>query len=197
MIIPAILVSSFDEFADQVKKLEKFFKYAQIDVMDGVFVENKSFAEIEKINTLATGLKFELHLMVEHPLAELEKWKNIKNVFRAIFHIEAKDGIQKCIDAILKNGWQAGIAVNPETPLTAIEPYYKLVDIVMFMTVNPGRHGAPYLPEVGGKIREYMKLANAPVCAVDGGIDEKNIDELKSIGVKIFNIGSKRAVNFI
>lgn len=197
MIAPAILVSNFKDFADQTKHLESFFEYAQIDVMDGIFVTNKSFAGIEKINDLETKLKFELHLMVEHPLEELKKWQNVKNIFRVIFHIESKDDPQTCIDEILKYGWQAGIALNPETPLTVIEPYYKLVDVVMFMTVHPGEHGAPYLPEVREKIKEFCNWSDRPMCAVDGGINSENMEELKSIGVEIFNIGSNRVINFI
>ncbi|MFA5062423.1 MAG: hypothetical protein WC526_04730 [Patescibacteria group bacterium] len=197
MIAPAILVSNFNDFEDQVKQLEGIFEYAQIDVMDGIFVTNKSFSEIEKINGLGSALKFELHLMTEHPLQEIKKWKGVKNVFRVIFHIEAKDDPTETIKTIQENGWQTGICLNPETPLTAIEPYYKLVDTILFMTVHPGKHGAPYLPEVSEKIKEYSGWPNRPKCAVDGGIDEKNMEELKSIGVEIFNIGSNRAINFV
>lgn len=197
MIAPAILVSNFNDFAGQVKQLEGIFEYTQIDVMDGIFVTGKSFSEIKKINGLNSNLKFELHLMVERPLEELKKWTEVKNIFRVIFHIEAKDDPTETIEAIRKNGWQAGIALNPETPLTAIEPYYKLVDIIMFMTVHPGRRGAPYLPEVSEKIKEYSSWPDRPKCAVDGGINEQNMEELKSIGVEIFNIGSHRALKFV
>lgn len=191
MIAPAILVSNFDDFTKQAKKLDGFFDYAQIDIMDGIFVANESFAEIEKINDLETNLKFELHLMVEHPLNELKKWIQIKNIFRVIFHVESMDDPKEVIKLIREKGWQAGIALNPETPLTVAEPYYKLVDVILFMTVHPGKQGAQFLPEVGEKIKQFTNLKNRPLCAVDGGINLENISEVKSWGVEIFNIGSK------
>ena len=190
MIAPAILVNNLEDFFKQAKKMEKIFDYAQIDIMDGIFVPNISFAGIEKINDLKLKLKFELHLLVEHPLAEMEKWKNIKNVFRVIFPIECKDDIAETIKFCRDSGWQAGIALNPETPLTAAEPYYKLIDMVLFMTVHPGQQGAPFLPEVGQKIKEFTRLEKRPICAVDGGIRAENIAMVKSWGVEIFNIGS-------
>jgi len=190
MIAPAILVNNLEDFSKQAKKMEKIFDYAQIDIMDGIFVPNISFAGIEKINDLKLKLKFELHLLVEHPLAEMEKWKNIKNVFRVIFPIECKDDIAETIKFCRDSGWQAGIALNPETPLTAAEPYYKLIDMVLFMTVHPGQQGAPFLPEVGQKIKEFTRLEKRPICAVDGGIRAENIAMVKSWGVEIFNIGS-------
>ncbi|TAN33776.1 ribulose-phosphate 3-epimerase [Patescibacteria group bacterium] len=199
MIIPTILVSSFDEFATQAKKLKGVCDYAQIDVMDGVFVPNKSFGDIEKINGLKSGLKWELHLMAADPLAEMEKWKEVKNVFRVIFHIETADDPEKIIAAIHGNCWQAGIALNPETPLSAIEPYLNLVDLVLFLTVRPGKQGAKFLPEVKEKVKTLVSLplleggqgrGYRPLIAVDGGIKSSNIAEIKSWGVDIFCVGS-------
>lgn len=72
-IVPAILVPTFDEFEKQARRLEGVFDLVQIDIMDGVFVKNRSFKEIERINGLGLNLNFELHIMAEHPLEELEK----------------------------------------------------------------------------------------------------------------------------
>lgn len=190
MIIPTILVSSFDEFAMQARKLEGVCDYAQIDVMDGIFVPNKSFSDIEKINGLKSDLKWELHLMVADPLAEMAKWKEVKNVFRVIFHIEATADPEKIIAAIHGNCWQAGIALNPETPLPAIEPYLNLVDLILFLTIHPGKQGTKFLPEVKEKIKELARLDKKPLIAVDGGIKSHNIAEIKSWGVDIFCVGS-------
>jgi ribulose-phosphate 3-epimerase len=189
-IAPAILVKNFDDFAVQVKRLENIFDYAQIDVMDGEFVANTSFPDIEKINKLETNLKFELHLMVRHPLSEIAKWKEIKNIFRIIFHIESGDDPVETISAIRGQCGQVGIALNPETPLSAIEPYYKLVNLVMFMTVHPGRQGAPFVPSVRDKIIEFCGWPDRPLCAVDGGIKPDNIWQVSGWGVDIFNIGA-------
>lgn len=188
-IIPTILVPTFDEFAGQIEKL-KDFPLVQIDVMDGEFVDNKSFEEIEKINELKNLPDFELHLMVRHPLAEMEKWAKIKNIRRVIFHIESDDNPTAVLDKIGGLCQQAGIALNPETPLSAVEPYLNRINEILFLTVHPGHRGAAFIPAMENKIKEFVKIKNHPLCAVDGGINKNNIAELKNCGVEIFYVGS-------
>lgn len=188
-IIPTILVPTFDEFAGQIKQLENF-PLVQIDVMDGEFVDNKSFEEIEKINELKNPPDFELHLMVRHPLAEIEKWAKIKNIRRVIFHIESDDKPAEVLSRITGRCCQVGIALNPETPLSAVEPHLKKICEVLFLTVHPGHRGAAFIPEVENKIKEFTQIKNRPLCAVDGGVSKNNIAELKNCGVEIFCIGS-------
>lgn len=192
MIIPAILVNNFEDFASQTKKIAGIFEMAQIDIMDGEFVPNQSFAEIEKINELNLPLAWELHLMVTHPLRELEKWTEVKNIKRVIFHIESADNPQEVINFLRGKCWGAGLAINPETPTEKIAPYVNLVDEILFMTVHPGAQGAPFLPEVGDKIRNFIELNSdqRPIIAVDGGINENNIALVKSWGVDTFCVGS-------
>jgi len=192
LIAPAILTDSFEKFTTEVRRVENLFPYAQIDVMDGLFVLNRSFSEIKKVNEVKTNLKYELHLMVENPLEEIKKWKKIKNVFRAIFHIESLSDPIKTIQAIRANSWQAGIAVNPDTPLQSIESYLDTVNLILFMTVFPGTQGAAFQGKlVKDKIIAFTKLKKRPLCAVDGGITRENISEVRSWGVEIFNIGSR------
>ena len=211
IIIPSILVPTFAEFARQARRLEGLFDLIQIDVMDGKFVPNTSFPDVEKINDLKLNLNYELHLMVDHPLAELEKWAEVKNIARVIFHIEAKDDPTQVIAKIRGFCGSAGIAIKPETPLSAIEPYLDQIDVVLFMTVYPGQQGAKFLPEVGEKIMRFVRChpresGDLPQkdadsrfrgndnsghwIAVDGGINESNIAMVKSWGVDIFGAGS-------
>ncbi len=189
-IAPAILVSTFDEFVKNVEKINGIFSYAQIDVMDGKFVSAKSFPEIEKINAVPTNLKWEVHLMVQEPFTEMKKWTNVKNVFRVLFHIESSNTPHECIDFAKKNGWQVGLVLNPGTPLSTIKPYISEIDVVMFMTVVPGKQGNPFVPAVGEKIKEFVALKRRPLCAVDGAVSMATIPLLKNWGVEIFNVGS-------
>ena len=199
LIVPTLLVPTYNELAKQLKKVKPFFDYAQLDIMDGQLVENKSFNYNEDRNfskffndEIKIKLKYELHLIVKNPLNEIAKWKKVKNVFRVIFHIEADDDPAKIIAKICANGWQAGIALNPETPLRKITPYLNLIDVVLFMTVHPGQQGASFLPEVGEKIKIFNTGGGTtkPIIAVDGGINANNIAMVKSWGVEVFNIGS-------
>ncbi|MFH1291943.1 MAG: ribulose-phosphate 3-epimerase [bacterium] len=193
-IVPTILVDNYDQLEKQLKQVERLFDYIQLDIMDGDFVPNKSFNHAEE-NTdlnqyLNQYLNYELHLMVNHPLNELKQWKSIKNVFRVVFHIESQDDPIQVIKQIKQNNWQAGIALNPDTPIAILEPYLGQIDQVLFMTVYPGRQGSPFLPEMKSKIIEFAKIPNHPVIAVDGGINQNTIAEVKSWGVEIFNVGS-------
>lgn len=189
-IIPAILVPTFEQFKEQINRLTKIFDLAQIDVMDGEFVPNKSFDEIEKINEMKNLPDLELHLMVKRPLTEMEKWTDIKNIKKIIFHIESDDDPNQTINFARGKCWQVGIAINPETPIKKIMPYLEKINEVLFLTVNPGKQGSPFLPEVGEKIKEFAKLNPRPLIAVDGGINAGNIAEVKSWGVEIFCVGS-------
>ncbi|KKP59585.1 MAG: Ribulose-phosphate 3-epimerase [Candidatus Magasanikbacteria bacterium GW2011_GWC2_34_16] len=187
-IIPTILATTYTQFEEQFKKVSPFFDLIQIDVMDGKFVSNQSFAEIDNINNVNLNAKFELHLMVEHPIEEIKKWKNIKNIVRIIFHIESKDNPEEVIKTITDLGVEVGIAINPETNTSAIEPYINQINEVLFLTVHPGKQGAEFLPEVGKKIRNFNKT-NLKI-AVDGGINEINIEQVCDWGVDTFCIGS-------
>ena len=188
IIIPAILAHKFSDLEKQAKKMENIFDYIQIDVMDGEFVPNKSFEEIGKINDLHLKCKLELHLMVNDPIAEMEKWKDVKNIFRVIFHIETPQDPQTVINYIRGKCWQVGIALNPDTSLSAVEPFLSLADLILFMTVYPGRQGAPFVPQVLEKIKDFVnqhtnQLTQQLLIAVDGGVNKENIAALKNAGV--------------
>ena len=192
IITPAILATTFEEFKTALNKTERLFPYVHLDIMDGRFVPNKSFEDIERINELDTEMEFELHLMVKEPLREMEKWTLIKNVIRPIIHIESVSDPTDCI-AFAKQHWpQVGLALNPETPLSAIEPYVKQVNAIQFMTVHPGQYGAAFVPETKDKIIEFTKRADTerPCCSVDGAVNKDTIRTLKEWGVEVYNVGS-------
>jgi ribulose-phosphate 3-epimerase len=190
VITPAILTNSFEDFAHQLKRADPSFDYVHIDVMDGQFVKNTSFQDIEKINSIKTKLKFELHLMAEHPIEEMIHWKSIKNIFRVLCHMESLDSPEECIEFAKGEHWEVGLVLNPDTALHRAESYFNLIDVVQFMTVYPGRQGAPFIPETEQKIKSFTKLKQRPECAVDGSVNKETIGLLKSWGVEICNVGS-------
>ena len=188
-IILTILTNDFNEFTKQAKQAEEFSDYVQIDVMDGELVDNVSFSERTEINLLNSPLKWELHLMVKHPLAELDKWKSVKNVFRVIFHIEGADDPQAVIAKIKKMGYAVGIAISPDTDIKKLCPYTCTdIDTLLFLTVVPGKQGNSFRPDVGEKIKQLPK--KRPTLAVDGSVNENTIQQIKSWGVERFYVGS-------
>ncbi len=190
LIVPAILTDSLATFSEQLKKVEKDFSSIQIDVMDGLFVNNTSFTEREQVNELNSEAYFELHLMVKDPMSEMALWTDVANVNSAVFHIESDVDPEECVRHIRKHGWKAGIALNPETPLSKALPYLKMVDEVLFMTVHPGHQGSVFVEEVLEKIKEFKKLNLDIVCSVDGGVNENTIKSVVDAGAEKLYVGS-------
>ena len=202
MIVPALLATTFEEFQTQFNKVQSFAPYLHIDVMDGKFVPNTSFQEIDRLKELKTDLRFELHLMVNDPIGEMRKWQTIENVFRVLFHIEAPTDPLRTLTFMKKEGWERGMVLNPETPLNTVEKFLDKLDVLQFMTVHPGRQGAPFQKEILFKIEQFIKSRDsldeftelrqtpAPLCAADGAVNKDTIPQLRKAGVEIFNVGS-------
>ncbi len=189
LIVPAILTDDFKIFKEQLTKISEHFSSVQIDVLDGIFLPNKTFSERAKLKDIDSEAFFELHLMVKDPLTEIGQWQDNDNVTNVIFHIEADGNPEECIKKIKQNGWKAGIALNPETPIAKIMPYVNLVDEVLFMTVHPGQQGAAFLPETLEKIKEFKKLGLSVICSADGGINKNTIKSVVAAGAEKLYIG--------
>lgn len=189
LITPAILTDNLETFKESLKKVDGHFSAVQIDVMDGVFVDNKSFSEREELNNVNSEAYFELHLMVKDPISELTSWKDVANVTSAVFHIESETNPEECIKTIREHGWKVGVALNPETPISQILPYANSVDEILFMTVHPGHQGSPFVPEVLEKIKEFKKLGHSAICSADGSINESTIKSVVEAGGDKLYIG--------
>ena len=190
LIVPAILTDNFSTFKEQLAKVSKNFSSVQIDVVDGIFLPYKTFSERDELKNINSEAYFELHLMAQDPLAEIAKWAAVDSVTGAIFHIESGVNVEQCIQTIKQRGWKAGIALNPETPLEKVLPYVSMVDEILFMTVHPGQQGAPFVPAVLEKIKEYKKLHADAICSADGGINKNTIKNVVSAGADKLYIGS-------
>jgi ribulose-phosphate 3-epimerase len=141
------------------------------------------------IANLAIKLKWEAHLMVKHPETYLEDFKRA-GTKRIIFHYEATSSPQKVIALIRNLGLETGLAVNPETPVSAITPLAGEVDSVLFLSVNPGFYGSKFIPEVLDKIAAFRKSLPDIEIGIDGGIKEDNITRIARSGVDIICVGS-------
>ena len=189
LIVPAILTDDFTTFKEQLAKINTHFSSVQIDVIDGIFLPNKTFSEREELKDINSEAYFELHLMVKDPISEIAKWQEIDSVTNAVFHIESGVNVEECVKILKQNNWKVGIALNPETPIAKIMPYADLVDEILFMTVHPGQQGAPFLPEVLEKIKEFKKLGLGVICAADGGINKHTIKSVVAAGADKLYIG--------
>jgi len=197
-IIPAILVKDFAEFTKNVKLAEEDFSLLQIDVMDGQFVNNQTYFKAAEVESLPTKAQYELHLMVNDPLPIIKSVDQSKKISRIIFHLEPVADVAAVIKEIKKGGQVAGLALNPETPVSRLEPYLSMIDLVLLMTVNPGWAGQGLIETSYDKIRALRAMSQEMEIEVDGGVNPQNIKDLISAGVNSLAMGSVlfRAADF-
>lgn len=187
-VIPAVLTDDHQALKTMLQQVKDFTDYVQIDFMDGKFVPSKSISP-EQIIDVPVTLKWEAHLMIEHPEKQLESFKKA-GACKAIFHFEAASTPEIVIAAARNLDLAVGIAVNPETPVSSILPIIDKIDSVLFLAVHPGFYGAKFIPEVMDKIAELRRDIPEVCIGIDGGIKENNISLIAKSGVDEIFVGS-------
>jgi len=187
-IVPAILTDNPEMLKTMIKQAESFTDYVQIDIMDGKFVPSQSITW-QDISRLKTGLQWEVHLMVEQPERHLENYRKA-GARKAVFHYEATKSPLETIALARKLGLEIGIALNPETPVSAINSLAGQLNSVLLLSVNPGFYGAKFIPRVLDKVSELRKTTSRLEIGIDGGIKESNIIQVSRSGVDTIFVGS-------
>lgn len=175
---------------DIVKELDKTNADAiHIDIMDGKFVDNKTWTTSEIIKlTKYSNLPLDVHLMVNNPSKYIEDYAML-NTNNITFHYEAVKDVNKVINEIKDYGLKVGIAVNPDTDVKNIYDYLSNIDIVLIMSVYPGKSGQVFINEALDKIKElkdYIVNNNLKtLISVDGGINDETGKLCKEAGADI------------
>jgi len=188
-VVPSILAEKFDDFVMRLRMAESFADYVQIDLMDGIFVETKSFPP-GKITPVQTPLSFEVHLMAEDPLGFLDGLEH-PGLKKVIFHCEATVSHRALVNTIEERGLSVGVAIKPETELAQCREIAERVDTLLFLTVDPCCYGSPFKPEVLHKIVKARKLFPAKLISVDGGVSLDNLKDFSDAGVDYACVGSR------
>ena len=194
-IAPSILSADFARLADEIKAVEDGgAKVLHVDVMDGHFVPNITIG-LPVVRSLrkATRLTIDCHLMIEDPGTYAEQFVGAGADMVSV-HVEADAHLHRTLESIKKAGAKAGIAINPVTPLTALDEALPYADFVLVMSVNPGFGGQAYIPTVTEKVRRLRQMITSrgleTRIEIDGGIDADNISEVVEAGAEILVAGS-------
>ncbi len=190
-IIPALLCESQEEFIQKTKIIEPFALFAQIDVMDGSWLDGKkTWCDIDSISETISPLLYEIHFMVRDPMEKLSKWAAIPAVKRVIFHFETVTQPKQIIEAIRYHGMEAVLAVNPETAFDEVAEFVPYVDEVMIMTVKPGASGRPFERGVLEKISRCADAGHGIIVGVDGAISVETIPDCVAAGATRLRVNS-------
>ncbi len=188
-IIPAIIAKDFNELKEKIEKVEPYVDWVQLDVMDGKFVNNSTWNNPGELKGLETNLKLEAHLMIESPEQIINQWIE-SGVKRIIFHYGSTDKHGEILDKIREKGLEAGMAINPGMPIETIESFVPKLDLILVMTVEPGKGGQELISDTLAKVKRLQDIYPDKKIQVDGGVNLENAKELIGTGADILIVGS-------
>lgn len=194
-IAPSILAADFSKLAEEVKEVELAgAELIHIDVMDGHFVPNITMGPIvvEALRPI-TKLPLDVHLMIENPDQYIEAFAKAGADYITV-HVEACKHLHRTLQLIRSTGVKSGVVLNPHTPIETILHVLDEIDLVLFMTVNPGFGGQKFIHSVLPKVRQLAGLIaerNLPIeIEIDGGVNEETIIPCVEAGATILVAGS-------
>ena len=194
-IAPSILSANFACLGDQIQAVERGGAgLLHVDVMDGHFVPNITVG-LPVVKSLAkfTRLPLDAHLMITQPGVYAAQFVEAGAQMVSV-HVEADPHLHRTLMAIKAAGAQAGVVLNPSTPVVAVEEALQFADYVLVMSVNPGFGGQKFIPQSIDKVKRLRRMIDERQLNVrieiDGGVDRTNIETVVAAGAEIIVAGS-------
>lgn len=187
-IVPAILSNDLADVRQKIELVEPYVRRVQMDVMDGKFVSNTTLT-IAQYGSVTTRLKREVQLMVAEPEKYLDDCANYKMDLVEI-HLESQKNIWTAVQKMKNANLKVGLALNPETPVERARQYLQEVDLVLLMSVHPGKGGQAFLPETIEKIKLLRAMWPGGIIEVDGGLKKGIVGECAKAGANFMVVGT-------
>ena len=195
LISASILSADFARLGESIQQAENAgVDWIHVDIMDGHFVPNLTMGPVVlQACQRSTRLPLDVHLMVEEPDLFLKDLAEA-GASTLTVHAEACTHLHRTLQAIRELGCNAGVALNPATPVAAVEEVIGMVDLILVMTVNPGFSGQEFIPEMTGKIRRLRQMldetGSKAYLEVDGGISADTAPLVMEAGANVLAAAS-------
>lgn len=195
LVAPSMLAANFLNLKADIEMINRSeADWLHLDVMDGVFVPNISFGfPIVKFIKKFAQKPLDVHLMIIQPERYINEWKNSGADILTV-HYEACTHLHRTIQEIKNLGMQAGVSLNPHSPVCLLKDILPELDMVLIMSVNPGFGGQSFISQSLEKIKELREMANLYnpnlIIQVDGGVDKHNYKEIVKAGANCLVAGS-------
>ena len=186
-LVPAVLVKTAEEYQQRLSVIRQLTNRFQLDIIDGEYVDNKTI-ELDDV-ARANDLQMDIHLMVKEPKNYVER----AIVLRAnctIIQLEACDDPTKSLERIKKAGLNAGLAINPDTPVTKLKPFKEMLDHILLMGYEAGFAGQKLNPIVFDKLEQSRDLYGGVEIGLDGGVSKATAKKILAAGFDVVNVNT-------